>query len=628
VKHHPLVVPILAGALLALVAARTWAWPQVASQNVGLGAQSAFLDHGNATCSDGLGGSFLAWTDVRGPNHVYVQHLDATGAVVAGWPANGLDVSPLDTSIYANYTVMGIYPSGTGSAIVAWRDSNSPWINSYQPLSTNWAQRVADPAAGGPRLWQANGVPLTDFVPQGNTATSGDGGVLLAYTYRDTVHVQKLDGSGTKVFGDLGAPVNTHYWPYRTDVPYENPRPASDGLGGAFVIWEAYHGNGVGTETAIQHIDATGLVAAGAWGPDGVMVSVDPVWDQAQFWVPEVDKLTSRVIPDGMGGAIVTWDDFVFPRGSVSYDGLSAQRFSADGTALWDQSASGGNAYVRYDVFEDWTYQHGLCPDGAGGAFIAYRGTDSPWQAGPQYGVRYIHAAGADGSRLPGGLLASLTPSNNDAAPDIVSDGLGGAIIAWQRGDIGGTYDIVTQHLDNLGNLLQGPDGASLTLDAYDQSSPKVALDGGVGAIVSWIDQRPGIAPSFGTTKVGATTAVGNMFAQQVNSIGQLGGPVIGTYTAGVTPPARPAALAVHGGVPNPAVDRMRIAFSLPGDGAARLEVVDVAGRRVWSQDVGTMGAGRHVADLGATRGAAPGLYFIRLRQGGHTATGRVMLLR
>ena len=125
-----------------------------------------------------------------------------------------------------------------------------------------------------------------------------------------------------------------------------------------------------------------------------------------------------------------------------------------------------------------------------------------------------------------------------------------------------------------------------------------------------------------------AVAAVGGMFAQQVNSIGQLGGRVIGSYTTGVAPPGAPAALAVHGGAPSPAVGRMRIAFSLPRGGAAGLEVMDVAGRLVWSRDVGAMGAGRHVVDLGSTRGAAPGLYFIRLRQDGRTATGRVMLMR
>jgi hypothetical protein len=128
------------------------------------------------------------------------------------------------------------------------------------------------------------------------------------------------------------------------------------------------------------------------------------------------------------------------------------------------------------------------------------------------------------------------------------------------------------------------------------------------------------------TAPVAAATTAGGMFAQQVNSIGQLGGRVIGSYTTGVNPPGLPVALAVQGGAPNPAVDRMRIAFSLPRGDAARLDVMDVAGRRVWSREVGALGAGRHVVDLGSARIAPAGLYFVRLRQGASTATGKVLV--
>ncbi|MGH7731778.1 MAG: glycerophosphodiester phosphodiesterase family protein [Candidatus Eiseniibacteriota bacterium] len=54
-----------------------------------------------------------------------------------------------------------------------------------------------------------------------------------------------------------------------------------------------------------------------------------------------------------------------------------------------------------------------------------------------------------------------------------------------------------------------------------------------------------------------------------------------------------------------------KIVFSLPDAGAARLELVDVAGRLVESAEVGPLGAGRHAFALG--RDLASGVYLVRL---------------
>jgi hypothetical protein len=65
--------------------------------------------------------------------------------------------------------------------------------------------------------------------------------------------------------------------------------------------------------------------------------------------------------------------------------------------------------------------------------------------------------------------------------------------------------------------------------------------------------------------------------------------------------------------------------FALPGDEPATLELLDVTGRRVRRQAVGTLGAGRHVVDLGS--GLKPGLYFIRLTQGGNQRVARATVI-
>jgi hypothetical protein len=77
---------------------------------------------------------------------------------------------------------------------------------------------------------------------------------------------------------------------------------------------------------------------------------------------------------------------------------------------------------------------------------------------------------------------------------------------------------------------------------------------------------------------------------------------------------------------PNPSRGgSLTVHFSLPTDAPARLELLDVAGRRIASHDVGM---DRHTLDLGAGQHLAPGLYLVRLAQGANTRTTRVAVLR
>ena len=78
------------------------------------------------------------------------------------------------------------------------------------------------------------------------------------------------------------------------------------------------------------------------------------------------------------------------------------------------------------------------------------------------------------------------------------------------------------------------------------------------------------------------------------------------------------------GAFPNPAFDRMSVAFTLPSDAPARLELMDVSGRRVLGRDVGALGAGEHLIDLTTSGRVEPGLYFLRLTQAGRVASSRV----
>jgi hypothetical protein len=86
--------------------------------------------------------------------------------------------------------------------------------------------------------------------------------------------------------------------------------------------------------------------------------------------------------------------------------------------------------------------------------------------------------------------------------------------------------------------------------------------------------------------------------------------------------------LALAPPAPNPAASRLAIAFTLPSAGPALLEVLDIGGRRVAKREVGALGAGQHVLTFSEAAGWRPGIYLVRLAQGGQALTTRVSIVR
>ena len=92
--------------------------------------------------------------------------------------------------------------------------------------------------------------------------------------------------------------------------------------------------------------------------------------------------------------------------------------------------------------------------------------------------------------------------------------------------------------------------------------------------------------------------------------------------------PGPAVAFALEGARPNPARGlTLAVAFSLPTAQPANLELLDVMGRVVARRAVGSLGVGRHVLNLSDGRAIAPGLYQVRLSQGGDARVRRVVVI-
>jgi hypothetical protein len=79
---------------------------------------------------------------------------------------------------------------------------------------------------------------------------------------------------------------------------------------------------------------------------------------------------------------------------------------------------------------------------------------------------------------------------------------------------------------------------------------------------------------------------------------------------------------------PNPSTGALVCSFTLPDGNAARLDIVDIAGRRVVSREVGVLGSGTHRVSLGAGRRLPPGVYRVVLSQAGRRTTRQVVFTR
>ncbi len=73
----------------------------------------------------------------------------------------------------------------------------------------------------------------------------------------------------------------------------------------------------------------------------------------------------------------------------------------------------------------------------------------------------------------------------------MIPDGAGGAIVAWSDGR-GASFDIYAQRVNANGNALWTANGVALCTATDYQVFPVITSDGAGGAIVAWVDYRPG----------------------------------------------------------------------------------------------------------------------------------------
>lgn len=130
-----------------------------------------------------------------------------------------------------------------------------------------------------------------------------------------------------------------------------------------------------------------------------------------------------------------------------------------------------------------------IVSDGAGGAIIAF----SDQREMTAYTDLYAQRIDLDGNILWGvGGVPICTVSSDQERPMVVSDGDGGAIILWRdmRSETGWAQ-IYVQRVDPDGNRLWTAGGVLLSGMVFLEEDPGFISDGAGGAFVCWTEARP-----------------------------------------------------------------------------------------------------------------------------------------
>jgi hypothetical protein len=246
------------------------------------------------------------------------------------------------------------------------------------------------------------------------------------------------------------------------------PVIAADGFGGAVTAWaESSEGVDPLGEIYVQRYASNGSIL---WGANGVLVSP-----------PSVDSGHYNIVPDGEGGAVVAWGE---PTGG------RIQRVNFLGTKTWgpagvdfapgvvmQRSVAGPSPAAAGDDLID------LLPLG-GGALVAFATVGT---ASFDIFVQKVDPSGAIQWGANGVTLCSATGAQT--RPAIVSDGEGGAIVAWSD-DRSGDMNIYAQRINFLGSPMWTANGVAVCTAAGVQSQLRMIADGASGVIIGWVDNR------------------------------------------------------------------------------------------------------------------------------------------
>lgn len=226
-------------------------------------------------------------------------------------------------------------------------------------------------------------------------------------------------------------------------------------------------------------------------------VQPTPIWGEFGLEISNTIGNTPQQNPNistaSDGNFLVAWED-----GRNGFTGIYLQKITPAGVKAW------GEGGVLVSTLAGNQALANLIEDGQGGVIVAWQDYRS---GSADIYAQHLSAAGA---KLWGddGLPVCTAPAGQ-FAPELTTDGAGGAIIVWYDYRSGSGEDIYGQRVDGGGAARWKFNGLPICETAGTQWYPRLASDRFGGAIIVWTDGR-------------ASSADNNIMAQRVDGSGKL----------------------------------------------------------------------------------------------------------
>ena len=514
---------LLAGCLIAAPAHAQW------TPN-GVPLTTAPRDQdGPIITTDGAGGAIVVWGDARDYStrntDLYAQRVTADGLIAPGWLADGVPVC----TDSARQDQIRIAADGAGGAYVVWFDTR----NYAASQSDVYIQRLTPTGAIAPG-WVLNGNPVCTvvgdvFLPK--VASDGTGGAFVVWEdfRRGSLYTRDQADLYAQRITPEGKPAPG--WPVDglQVCTASGDRTAvnvlADEAGGLFIDWSDAR-NLASSRYDIYGLRITGQgeVAQG-WAVDGVPICTAPSYQSY-----------SGLVSDDAGGFIVAWLDArtahpndVYP---IDFIDIYAQRVTSSGSIAPGWPVNGIPICTAPQLQQD----HEVISDGAGGAIVVWSDYRDRYVTGSDLYAQRVLASGQIAPDWPVNGVALRRGPGFELGSTAVADGMGGALVAME---ITTPYDddLYVQHVTAAGAIAPGwdPDGEPLCTAPEPQYSPTAVADGKMGMIVAWQDGRTTQYDVY-AQRVGGDIATPTLIS--LVSAAAEPGRVVLTWSAGATRPS------------------------------------------------------------------------------------------
>ncbi|MBU0519639.1 T9SS type A sorting domain-containing protein [bacterium] len=438
-----------------------------------------------------------------------------------------------------------------GGAVVQWYRSDDESVH---------AQKID---AQGNRIWGDEGICFMDWrrdIPiDYDFNTDGMGGFLYAYgteNLYDTLRVIRYNQFGQSVWSEVGVDVCIH--PYDKD----NPKVSPDGEGGAYVAWQDNRPSDY-YSLRLQHIDASG----------------NPLWIHNGVLVNELIPFNHDPIPDGQGGVIITCNQIIHRLDAFTGEELWRQTLDLTASGSKPQIVPGEPGYYYVGFTKFYPFQFRAQRFDLNGHFY--------W--GDEFGrlvatyENYLPSLGYEGEKnfvyKAPYFYAGLVFRHPENIFDVA---------------------IVAQKMDSEGNHLWGS-GAQIA--SYE-----------FGAIY-WMHLNPQASANGGMAIVWFESGDDKLWGKHVNPDGALGGPIF-------PPPVekKPGQITAN-------VNVSGLSFTLHTATHVTIDLFNILGQQVQTISEGFRQAGSYSIQLDE-RNLASGVYLARLQAGSETKVVKIAVVR